>query len=129
MIDHISVLVADYEKAKAFYTKALEPLGYKVLMEFSREDVPSLESPKVCGLGDDKPDFLLAQGTPATPQHLAFRAKSRAAVDAFYKAALATGAKDNGAPGIREQYHPNYYGAFVVDIGGHNLEAVCHDPA
>jgi catechol 2,3-dioxygenase-like lactoylglutathione lyase family enzyme len=129
MIDHISIQVANYDDARAFYTKALGPLGYKVIMEFTREQVPHLGSPKVCGLGEGKPDFWLSQATPSTPQHLAFRAKDRATVDAFYKAAIAAGAKDNGPPGIRKQYHPDYYGAFVIDIGGHNLEAVCHGPA
>jgi catechol 2,3-dioxygenase-like lactoylglutathione lyase family enzyme len=129
MIDHIGIQVADYDKARAFYTKALEPLGYKLMMEYTREQVPELGSPKLCGLGAEHPDFWLSQATPSTPQHLAFRAKSRAAVDAFYAAAIAAGAKDNGPPGVRAQYHPHYYGAFVIDIGGHNLEAVCHDPA
>ena len=129
MIDHISIQVADYDKARAFYAKALAPLGYKVMMEFTREQIPQLASPKVGGLGEDKPDFWLSEAPPSTPQHLAFRAKTRAQVDAFYKAAIAAGAQDNGPPGIREQYHPHYYGAFVIDIGGHNLEAVCHEPA
>src|SRR3954467_2660861 len=130
MIDHIGIQVADYAKARAFYAKALAPLGYKVIMEFTREQVPDLGSPAVCGLGDGKPDFWLEEASPASsPQHLAFRAKSRADVDAFYKAAIAAGAKDNGAPGVRARYHPHYYGAFVIDLGGHNLEAVCHDPA
>jgi catechol 2,3-dioxygenase-like lactoylglutathione lyase family enzyme len=130
MIDHISIQVADYDKARAFYEKALAPLGYKTMMEYTREQVPEMASPKVGGLGAEQPDFWLAQSTtPSTPQHLAFRAKSRADVDAFYKAALAAGAKDNGPPGVRAQYHPNYYGAFVIDVGGHNLEACCHDPA
>ena len=129
MIDHIGIQVADYDKAREFYTKALAPLGYKVMMEYTREEVPELGSPKLGGLGAEHPDFWLSQGNPSTPQHLAFRAKSRAAVDAFYAAAIAAGAKDNGPPGVRAQYHPQYYGAFVIDIGGHNLEAVCHDPA
>jgi catechol 2,3-dioxygenase-like lactoylglutathione lyase family enzyme len=131
MIDHMSIQVRDYEKSKAFYAKALGPLGYSVIMEISREEVPDLPSPKVCGLGEkSKPDFWLSGAeSPTSPQHLAFRAETRASVDAFYKAALAEGAKPNGAPGIREQYHPNYYGAFVIDLNGHNLEAVCHAPA
>jgi catechol 2,3-dioxygenase-like lactoylglutathione lyase family enzyme len=130
MIDHMSIVVADYQKSKDFYLKALGPLGYSVIMEFTREQVPQLPSPAVCGLGEKgKPDFWLSGGTPGSGQHLAFRADNRAAVDAFYKAALAAGAKPNGEPGIREHYHPNYYGAFVIDLNGHNLEAVCHDPA
>jgi catechol 2,3-dioxygenase-like lactoylglutathione lyase family enzyme len=130
MIDHMGIQVRDYEKSKAFYLKALGPLGYSVIVEFGRDEVPELKDDKVCGLGEkQKPDFWLAVGqTPTSPQHLAFRAESRAIVDAFYKAALAAGGKSNGEPGVRPQYHPNYYGAFVIDINGHNLEAVCHDP-
>ena len=131
MIDHISILVQDYEQSKAFYLRALGPLGYSMIIEFDREMVPNLESPKVCGLGiAPKPDFWLASGPkPSTPQHLAFRADTRAAVDAFYESALASGAKSNGAPGPRPHYHEHYYGAFVIDLNGHNLEAVCHAPA
>jgi catechol 2,3-dioxygenase-like lactoylglutathione lyase family enzyme len=131
MIDHMGIQVLDYEKSKAFYTKVLGPLGYSVVMEFTREQVPTLESPAVCGLGEKgKADFWLAGAKQPTPaQHFAFRAESRAAVDAFYKTALEAGAKSNGEPGIRAHYHPTYYGAFVIDMNGHNLEAVCHDPA
>ncbi|HET6332951.1 MAG TPA: VOC family protein [Polyangiales bacterium] len=130
MIDHMSIQVLDYEKSKAFYTQALGPLGYSVVMEITRDQVPELPSSAVCGLGEERPDFWLAGAkAPTSPQHLAFRAPSRSSVDAFFKAALAAGAKSNGEPGVRAHYHPNYYGAFVIDINGHNLEAVCHDPA
>jgi catechol 2,3-dioxygenase-like lactoylglutathione lyase family enzyme len=131
MIDHFGIQVKDYEKSRAFYLSALRPLGYEMVMEMTREQIPDLPSPKIGGLGEPgKPDFWLTQIEPATnPQHIAFRAPNRAAVDAFYKAAIAAGGKDNGPPGIREVYHPNYYGAFVIDPNGHNLEAVCHDPA
>ena len=119
MLDHISVNVSNYAKAKEFYSKALAPLGYTVLMEFG----PS------AGLGEaGKPDFWIAQG-PVAKSHIAFTAKDRKTVDAFYKAAIAAGGKDNGKPGIRKDYHPNYYGAFVFDPDGHNIEAVCHNPA
>jgi catechol 2,3-dioxygenase-like lactoylglutathione lyase family enzyme len=131
MIDHMSIQVGDYEKSKSFYSRALQPLGYSVIMEFSRDEHPHLTSPFVCGLGEKgKPDFWLS-GTdkPTSGQHLAFRASSRVAVDAFYKAALEAGALPNGEPGIRAHYHPSYYGAFVIDLNGHNLEAVCHEPA
>ena len=130
MIDHMSISVSDYEKSRAFYLKALGPLGYTLVMELDKKDIPELPSPKVGGLGEGgKPDFWLAQVSPVTtPQHLAFRATSRAAVDAFYQAAVAAGAKDNGPPGVRPHYHEHYYGAFVIDINGHNLEAVCHTP-
>ena len=123
MIDHTGFLVSDLQKSRRFYEQALAPLGYAMLFEV----------PGGVGLGfgePPKPDFWIGQGTPNTPRiHVAFRANSRAAVDAFYKAALAAGGKDNGAPGPRPHYHPNYYGAFVLDLDGHNIEAVCHTPA
>ncbi len=130
MIDHMSIQVRDYPKSKAFYLEALGPLGYGVVMALSQKDYPHLPSPEICGLGEKgKPDFWLSgSNEPTSGQHLAFRAETRAAVDAFYKAALAAGAKPNGEPGIRAHYHPNYYGAFVIDLNGHNLEAVCHEP-
>jgi catechol 2,3-dioxygenase-like lactoylglutathione lyase family enzyme len=113
MIDHTGVAATNYEKSKQFYTRALEPLGYQLIM-----DVPP------------KPDFWLAESETANkpPMHIAFRAESRASVDAFYKAALAAGGRDNGAPGPRPHYHENYYGAFVLDPDGNNIEAVCHTP-
>jgi catechol 2,3-dioxygenase-like lactoylglutathione lyase family enzyme len=119
-LDHIGLTVSDLDAAKAFYRAALKPLGISVLMEF----------PGAAGLGaDGKPFFWLAGGGKTTPRvHLAFTAASRAEVDAFHKAAIAAGAKDNGPPGIRADYHPNYYGAFVLDADGHNVEAVCHKP-
>jgi catechol 2,3-dioxygenase-like lactoylglutathione lyase family enzyme len=131
MIDHMSIQVRNYDQSKDFYLRALGPLGYALVMELSREQIPSLRSPKVCGLGErGNPDFWLsASESPTTPQHLAFRAQTRAAVDAFYKAAIAAGAKCNGEPGLRPLYSPNYYGAFVTDLNGHNLEAVCREPA
>jgi catechol 2,3-dioxygenase-like lactoylglutathione lyase family enzyme len=118
MIDHLMIGVRDPAKSKAFYLQALGPLGYEVVMEFGGS----------YGLGaEKKPDFWIGPGKQER-LHLAFSAKDRKAVDAFYKAAIAAGAKDNGKPGIRKQYHPNYYGAFVIDPDGHNLEAVCHKP-
>jgi len=117
MIDHLSIKVVDFEKSKAFYTAALKPLDYKVWRDFA---------PNAIGMGSDKPDFWLIAGPKATPNHIAFAAKDRKTVDAFYKAALAAGAKDNGPPGVRKQYHEHYYGAFVIDPDGNNLEAVCH---
>jgi catechol 2,3-dioxygenase-like lactoylglutathione lyase family enzyme len=122
MIDHITVAVRDYPRAKAFFAAALEPLGYEVAMEFGN----------FCGLGvGGKPDLWLAAEDgqhPVGAQHLAFAARDRKAVDAFHAAALAAGAADNGKPGLRPDYHPGYYGAFVLDADGHNLEAVCHAP-
>lgn len=125
MIDHTSVSVSDYEKSKAFYTKALAGIGYSMLMEYKAEVNPSGMS--VCGFGENqKPDFWIGSGKPGTPVHIAFGVATKELVDAFYAAALAAGAKDNGAPGLRPHYHPGYYGAFVLDPDGHNIEAVCH---
>ena len=128
MIDHIGFAVSDYERSKRFYTQALAPLGYALIMEVSAADNAS--GFPACGFGvDGKPDFWIgAEGGLAHPLHIAIATDSRAKVDAFHKAALAAGAKDNGKPGLRPQYHPNYYAAFVFDLDGHNIEAVCHTP-
>ena len=119
MIDHTGLTVSNVAKSKAFYGAALAPLGYTVLMEWEQ----------YAGFGvAPKPDFWIGEGQPNVPPiHVAFRAESRAQVDAFYKAAVAAGGKDNGTPGLRPHYHANYYGAFVLDPDGHNIEAVCHD--
>jgi len=120
IIDHIGFRVSDYEKSKEFDLKCLEPLGIKLVMEEGG----------AAGFGkNNKAPFWFGPGSEAnTPMHIAFAAENRAQVDEFYKVALAAGGKDNGAPGIREIYHPNYYGAFVFDPDGHNIEAVCHEP-
>jgi catechol 2,3-dioxygenase-like lactoylglutathione lyase family enzyme len=126
-LDHVGINVTDYERAKAFYIKALAPLGITLQMEFG----------KACGFGrDGKPEFWIGEGKTSfqspeqirtiTPVHLCFAAKSRSDVDAFYRAAIEAGGKDFGAPGLRPEYHPNYYGAFVLDPDGHNVEAVIH---
>jgi catechol 2,3-dioxygenase-like lactoylglutathione lyase family enzyme len=127
-IDHINLSVSDFAAAKAFYAAALKPLGIAVLMEFPKSVTGSCD---FAGLGaNGKPFFwLAATGKTAPGVHVAFAANSRAEVDAFYAAAIAAGGKDNGKPGIRTQYHPHYYGAFVLDADGHNIEAVCHKPA
>jgi catechol 2,3-dioxygenase-like lactoylglutathione lyase family enzyme len=119
MIDHISIAVSDFDRAVAFYTKALAPLGYVHIMTFGTS----------AGFGiGGKPDFWIAGGKqPRDQVHVAFRAKGRADVRAFYEAAIGAGGKDNGGPGVREHYHKNYYGAFVIDPDGHNVEAVCHE--
>jgi len=121
MIDHISLPVADFSKSRAFYIAALAPLGHEVVKEFEG---------KACGMGiAGKPEFWLVGGEPpGTRLHIAFRAENRALVDAFHAAALAAGGKDHGAPGLRPHYHPDYYGAFVIDPDGHNIEVVCHAP-
>jgi catechol 2,3-dioxygenase-like lactoylglutathione lyase family enzyme len=127
MIDHTGVAVSDMKKSKAFYSKALSAIGYGLLAEFPASITGSGD---VAGFGEPpKPDFWIHQASPNKPPiHVAFRVTTRAQVDAFYKAGLAAGGRDNGAPGVRPHYHPNYYGAFVLDPDGHNIEAVCHMP-
>jgi catechol 2,3-dioxygenase-like lactoylglutathione lyase family enzyme len=124
MLDHIGFGVKDYPASKAFYLKALEPLGIGIEMLVTAEQSGGYEG---AGFGTGgKPYFWIGTGEPAGHMHLAFVAETRAQVDAFHAAALAAGAIDNGAPGLRPWYHPNYYGAFVIDLNGVNLEAVCH---
>ena len=126
MIDHIGFPVADYARSKAFYLKALAPLGYALVMEV-RQDAN--DSPAAGFGANGKPDFWIGgEGALNRSVHIAVVARDRPSVDAFYRAALAAGGKDNGAPGLRPRYHPNYYGAFVLDPDGHNVEAVCHTP-
>ncbi|MCA0400781.1 MAG: VOC family protein [Proteobacteria bacterium] len=127
MLDHIGFGVADYARSRVFYVKVLAPLGYGVVMDITKEMTGGYEG---TGFGlPGKPDFWIGTGQPLQPcLHIAFAAKTRAEVDAFYRAAIEAGAKDNGAPGLRPHYHPNYYGAFVFDPDGHNIEAVCHLP-
>jgi len=126
MIDHTGLSVSDFTKSKTFYTQALAPIGYGLILEFSAAVTGRTD---VAGFGvPPKPDFWIAAGKANVPPiHIAFRVASHALVDAFYKAAIAAGGRDNGAPGIRAHYHPNYYGAFVLDPDGHNIEAVCHE--
>jgi catechol 2,3-dioxygenase-like lactoylglutathione lyase family enzyme len=131
MIDHLSVVVTSYERSRDFYLAALAPLGYEMVMELKREEIPQLPAPRICGLGaGGKPDLWLhpREGAIST-MHLAFTAADRKQVDAFYAAALAAGGVPNGEPGPRPHYHPGYYGAFVLDPDGHNIEAVCHKPS
>ena len=128
MIDHLTLLVSTYERSLDFYLSALKPLGYTLVMEVTRETIPDLPFEKLGGLGaGGKPDLWLrpTDGTIA-PTHIAFVANSRDDVDAFFAAAIAAGAQDHGAPGLRPHYHPNYYAAFVLDPDGYNVEAVCH---
>ena len=107
--------------------QALGPLGYKMTMELDDVTYPELPSAFFAGLGvDGKPDLWLRPSAVIAPAHVAFRAKTRADVDAFYAAALAAGATSNGAPGLRESYHPSYYAAYVLDPDGYNVEVVCH---
>jgi catechol 2,3-dioxygenase-like lactoylglutathione lyase family enzyme len=124
VLDHLGLNVTDFDRSKAFYEQALAPLGIVLLME---------PIPGVAGFGeehDQKPYFWI--GTRDRPAHagvhVAFDTASRELVDAFHAAALEAGATDNGAPGVREIYHPSYYGAYVLDPDGNNVEAVCHHP-
>ena len=127
MIDHTGVIVSDLEKSKLWYQKALQPIGYSLLMEFPAAVSGTVD---VAGFGAaPMADFWLSRGTPNRPgTHIAFRAENRAQVDAFYAAAIAAGGADNGAPGLRPHYHPDYYAAFVLDYDGHNIEVVCRQP-
>jgi catechol 2,3-dioxygenase-like lactoylglutathione lyase family enzyme len=128
IIDHFGLGVSDYPRAKTFYAAALAPLGISQVMEVT----PEQSGGKVwaCGFGKGgKPEFWIgSDGKTTPPMHVAFAVESRAEVRAFHEAALRAGGRDNGAPGLRPQYHPSYYGAFVIDLDGHNIEAVCHAP-
>lgn len=133
MLDHTGITVSDYARARAFYDAALKPLGISVIMAVTAEETGG--SYQGAGYGEaGKPYWWVgAVANGAAPitghMHVAFAAKDRATVDAFYAAAMAAGGRDNGPPGIRAHYHPNYYGAFVLDPDGVNVEAVCHAPA
>jgi catechol 2,3-dioxygenase-like lactoylglutathione lyase family enzyme len=122
MFDHVKFGVSDFAASKAFFLKALEPLGVVVV----GEGVPTY-GVELCGKGNTS---LIVHQTDEKPAHLhlAFMAENRGQVEAFYRAALAAGAKDNGAPGLRPNYHANYYAAFVIGPDGHNIEVVCHEP-
>jgi catechol 2,3-dioxygenase-like lactoylglutathione lyase family enzyme len=126
MLDHVGLEVTDFDRSKAFYAAALAPLGIGLVME---------PMPQAAGFGSDlgsgpKPYFwIMARGRPpVSGAHVSFAAPDREKVDAFHAAALAAGGSDNGAPGPRPIYHPAYYGAFVLDPDGNNVEAVCHRP-
>ncbi|MDX1540549.1 MAG: VOC family protein [Geminicoccaceae bacterium] len=132
MIDHISLPVQDLDRSRAFYDRVLGALGHRRVIDQDLDDYVW------CGYGEGpEPVFCIGSGKPgpAEPpvppdgQHVAFQAKDRPTVDRFHAESLAAGATDNGAPGLREHYHPNYYAAFVIDPDGHHLEAVCHTPA
>ncbi|SFG05306.1 Catechol 2,3-dioxygenase [Novosphingobium sp. CF614] len=128
MIDHIGIGASDFEASKRFYDAALAALGMARMMEVTVEQTGGY-----AGIGygtDGKPFFWLGNDGPrGSGIHIAFAAATRADVDAFYGAAMQAGGRDNGGPGLRPHYHPNYYGAFVFDPDGINVEAVCHTPA
>ena len=126
MLDHITFGVTDFARSTEFYTRAFAPLGVTRLYDVPPEYSGGVRS---CGYGDSRPWFWIAeQDATRGKLHIALTAKSRAIVDAFYAEAIAAGGRDNGAPGLRPHYHENYYGAFILDPDGHNIEAVCHLP-
>jgi catechol 2,3-dioxygenase-like lactoylglutathione lyase family enzyme len=120
VFDHVALNVSDYNASRAFYEQTLEPLGYRVVLSY--------DDRKVAGFGQQEmPEFLLNEREPVTAgTHVAFSCPDRETVDAVYAAAIAAGARDNGAPGVRERYHPTYYAAYVLDPDGTNIEVVCH---
>jgi catechol 2,3-dioxygenase-like lactoylglutathione lyase family enzyme len=125
MLDHMTFRVADLERTRTFYSAALAPLGYRLAFDQTHDGVRILGY----ACGDQTDTWFVAATPPTTGCHLAWQAPDREAVDAFHAAALAAGGRDNGAPGLRPHYHPDYYGAFVIDPDGNNVEAVCHRPA
>ncbi len=129
MIDHMGIPVTDHAKAHEFYLAALAPLDIAVVMEVTAEQTGDKAH---TGFGNNgKPFFWISEcekGMSLPGLHVAFTAATRDLVDAFYHAALAAGGRDNGAPGLRPHYHENYYGAFILDLDGNNIEAVCHSP-
>ncbi|CAB3855784.1 hypothetical protein LMG26684_02318 [Achromobacter mucicolens] len=128
MLDHITIHVSDFARSRAFYQSALAALGYVPRKTFETDMGFGASAP--ADAGNPGGEFWIHEGTPCTPRvHVAFRARSRDEVDAFHRAALAAGGRDNGAPGLRPHYHPNYYGAFILDPDGYNVEAVCHHAA
>jgi catechol 2,3-dioxygenase-like lactoylglutathione lyase family enzyme len=132
LLDHVSLRVANYDRSRQFYQEALAPLGYVLAMEtesgagFRRGFIPSFWIKQ--GEAISHRDTVDASGCGGPAIHVAFGCDDRSAVDAFYRAALDAGARDNGAPALRPTYHANYYGAFVLDPDGYNIEAVCHRP-
>jgi catechol 2,3-dioxygenase-like lactoylglutathione lyase family enzyme len=125
MLDHVGIPVSDYTRSKGFYLRVLKTLGFDLVLEVASQETGGHS---FAGFGSKgRPQFWIGGGRPIRGSvHFAFTAKTRAAVRAFHKAALEAGGKDNGAPGLRPHYHENYYGAFVLDPDGHNIEAVCH---
>lgn len=130
MIDHLSTYTIDFPATKAFYEAAFEPLGYSLQMELVAEWDADFPTRRMCAFGPaGKPAFWVIEAkVHYTPRHVAFSAPNRAAVEAFHQQGLAHGGKDNGAPGLRPLYHEHYFGAFLIDPDGNNVEAVCHTP-
>jgi catechol 2,3-dioxygenase-like lactoylglutathione lyase family enzyme len=131
MIDHMSTYARDYAATKRFYEAALEPLGFSLQFEGTASWDEAFPERRICAFGPPtNPTYWVIETRETiTPRHVAFTAPDRAAVEAFHAAALRAGATDHGAPGPRPVYHAHYYGAFVLDPDGNNVEAVCHAPA
>ncbi len=128
MLDHVGFTISDYDRSKRFYEAALAPLGIALLFEVTKEQTGAEAHAGFGAAG--KPFFWIGTGNrPAQSTHIALAVSDRATVDAFHRAALAAGGTDNGAPGPRPHYHPDYYGAYVRDPDGNNIEAVCRQPA
>lgn len=130
MFDHLSTYATNYMATKKFYESAFAPLGYSLQTEFVAEWNPDFPTQRMCAFGvNGKPSFWIIETKEKyTPRHIAFSAASRRSVDLFYEHAMQNGGKDNGKPGLRPMYHEHYYGAFVFDPDGNNVEAVCHKP-
>ena len=125
MIDHMGIRVSDLAASRRFYDASFAAMGGGMRFQVPKEHTGGTT---VIGYGRERPVFWVQDGDATSPQHVAFAARNRAEVDAFHKAALAAGGRDNGGPGLRPQYHPDYYGAFACDPDGNNIEAVCHKP-
>ncbi|UJR81696.1 VOC family protein [Sandaracinus amylolyticus] len=130
MIDHLSTYATDYAATKRFYDAVMPALGHRCVMELTASWNPEWPTQRMCAYGPgDKPIYWIIEArASSTPRHIAFAAQSRAEVDAFHRRGLETGAEDHGAPGVRAHYHPAYYGGFLLDPDGNNVEAVCHTP-
>ena len=127
MIDHMSTYAINYEVTKSFYTQALKPLGAELVFEMALDDDEDLPGRRICAFGPGRAIFWVIETiVEYTPRHTAFSATNESEVNAFYEAALGAGGTDHGAPGLRPIYHPKYYGAFVLDPDGNNVEAVYH---
>ncbi|MGI9317264.1 MAG: VOC family protein [bacterium] len=128
MIDHLSTYAVDFSATKLFYQKVFATLGYTIQCELESDWDDGSLGRRICAFGhNDKSTFwIIESASPSTGRHVAFKANNRQQVDAFYNAAMNAGAADNGVPGLRPEYHENYYAAFVIDPDGNDIEAVCH---
>ena len=130
MIDHLSTYAKDFALTRDFYKAVLGALGYEIEFEMQLDADEELPNRKICAWGPPGRSvfWVIESKSAIEPRHTAFTAEDRGAVDRFHSVGLATGATDGGAPGLRPIYHPDYYGAFLLDPDGNNVEAVCHTP-